>query len=354
MLLSEAFRDNLVLFLLVSSLALLVLFVYVLAQRAFVEVRDRHRRQLTALYRPHVDAILTAATPADAAGPLARLRTVPPRHLPLVGELLVSPLRVASGSTVLAAHAAGVSLGLVSRWRDQLAARAWWMRADAIRALGLIRERDAVPGIVALLEDEHPDVRAAAVDALGRIGDLSAVPALLGRLGDASRHQRARVVEALRAFGPPVTPALLGYARTHPDDLVMVADVIGFTGASGAVDDLLAWSAHPNEAVRAAALNALGSVGVDERGFYYALRALGDDSAPVRAMAARALGRSRRGDAAAYLGSRLDDEWIVAAHAATGLRLLGDEGRRELASQRDSPGQAGVLARQMLWERPAS
>ena len=68
-------------------------------------------------------------------------------------------------------------------------------------------------------------------------------------------------------------------------------------------------------------------------------------------MAARALGRSRRGDAAPYLAQHLGDEWLVAAHAATALRMLGPAGERELVARQDAPGLAGVLARQMLWER---
>jgi hypothetical protein len=98
-------------------------------------------------------------------------------------------------------------------------------------------------------------------------------------------------------------------------------------------------------------LQAIGSLGLDDRAYYYTLRALGDDSAAVRAMAARALGRSRREEAAAYLGGHLEDEWQVAAHAATALRMLGVSGERELLAREDAPGLAGVLARQMLWER---
>jgi len=105
--------------------------------------------------------------------------------------------------------------------------------------------------------------------------------------------------------------------------------------------------------VRAAALQALGSLGLDDRAYYYALRALGDASDAVRAMAARALGRSRRSDAASYLAQHLGDEWLVAAHAATALRMLGASGERELAARQDAPGLTGVLARQMLWERRA-
>ena len=256
-----------------------------------------------------------------------------------------------SGSPVEAARAAAVALGLIDRWMKDLGGHPWWRQAEAARALGLVRAEGALRPLLACLEDPHEEVRAAAVEALGHLGDPGCVPALLRALPDASRHQRARVVEAIRELGPGVAHALVAHARVHPDDLATVAELIGFTGAASAADDLLAWSSHPDDKVRASALQALGSLGLDDRAYYYTLRALGDTSEAVRAMAARALGRSRRGDAAPYLAQHLGDEWLVAAHAATALRMLGPSGERELAARQDTPGLAGVLARQMLWER---
>ena len=98
-------------------------------------------------------------------------------------------------------------------------------------------------------------------------------------------------------------------------------------------------------------MQALGSLGLDDRAYYYVLRALGDTSDAVRAMAARALGRSRRLGAAPYLAQHLGDEWLVAAHAATSLRMLGPAGERELAARQERARPHRVLARQMLWER---
>ena len=65
---------------------------------------------------------------------------------------------------------------------------------------------------------------------------------------------------------------------------------------------------------------------------------------------ARSGGRAAA-DAAPYLAQHLGDEWLVAAHAATALRMLGPAGERELVARQDAPGLTGVLARQMLWER---
>jgi hypothetical protein len=350
-LLSDFFRDYLIVFLGASFIALGVLFVYVLIRHAMATGRENREARLRTLYQPDVDAVLSAQKPADLDAAIARLASTPPRHRPQIGALLIRPLRVASGSPVDSARAAAVALGLVDRWMKDLGAHAWWRQAEAARALGLVRADGALRPLLACLDDPHEEVRAAAVEALGHLGDPGCVPALLRALPDASRHQRARVVESIRELGPSIAHALVAHARAYPDDLATVAELIGFTGAASAADDLLAWSSHQDARVRAAALQALGSLGLDDRAYYYVLRALGDTSEAVRAMAARALGRSRRAEAAPYLAQHLGDEWLVAAHAATALRMLGPSGERELSARQDTPGLAGVLSRQMLWER---
>jgi hypothetical protein len=45
----------------------------------------------------------------------------------------------------------------------------------------------------------------------------------------------------------------------------------------------------------------------------------------------------------------LDDEWLPAAHAAGALRCLGAAGQAALRARARDDGQAGNLARQMLW-----
>jgi HEAT repeat protein len=350
-LLSDLFRQYLIVFLEASFVALALLFAYVLVRHLLEHLREQREARQRALHQPAVDAVLAATSPAELEAAIGRLAAAPPRHLPLVGSLLIKPLRVASGSPVTSARAAATRLGLIDRWTKDLAAHAWWRQADAARALGLVRAEGVLKPLLALLDDPHEEVRAAAVEALGHLGDPACVPALLQALPDASRHQRARVVEAIRELGPSVAHALIAHARVRPDDLATVAELIGFTGAAGATDDLLAWSGHADAKVRAAALQAIGSLGLDDRAYYYTLRALGDTDAAVRAMAARALGRSRRGDAAPYLAQHLGDDWLVAAHAATALRMLGPSGERELVARQEAPGLTGVLARQMLWER---
>jgi HEAT repeat protein len=337
-------------FLLASTLTLGALFVYLLARRLADEGVARYRQRQVVRYRPLVDALLTASAHEWA---IDRLGRSPRRHRGVIAGMLLAPLGVATGAFVDRVHAAARALGLIDRWTRNLANRHWWARAEAVRALGLVREHAALDGLIAALDDHHDEVRAAAVEALGMLGGQRAIAALVARLSDESRHQRARVVDALRKLGEPVTPELLAYAREHLGEAADPIEVLGLVGGPAAVDDLIVWCNDRRPPVRASALQALGSIGLDDRSYYYALRSLTDEQADVRAMAAWALGRGRRADAVPYLAQHLNDEWQVAAHAAAALRALGPPGLRALRSQITEPGHSGDLARQMVWEAQA-
>jgi HEAT repeat protein len=226
----------------------------------------------------------------------------------------------------------------------------WWVRAEGARALGLVREPSSVGALLDALDEAHEEVRAAAVDALGRVGDPACGPALLARLRDESRHQRARVVEAIRSLGPSIVPVLLTHAREQAADAATTVDILGVVGGAAASDSLVEWAGDADPVVRAAALRAIGTIGLNDRSFFYALRGLNDEDPEVRGMAARALGRSGRQAAVPYLAEHLDDEWLVAAHCATGLRVLGRPGAVALEARATTPGQGAELAKQMLWE----
>jgi hypothetical protein len=347
---AELVRLVLVPFLFIGGSLLGVLLAFLVIQRVVRELAWRRRQTLVARYRPVIDSI-TQFGPTPQA--LERLRRIPAFHRPIVAGLLLAPLRAARGDVISHVREAAVAIGLIERWRADLRDRRWWLRADGVRALGFVEERSALPAILRALDDDHEEVRAAAVEAAGRLGDPRAISALLGHLADGSRYQRARVVDALRSLGSPVTPALVELARARPDQARLAIDVLGLMGTAAAIDPLLQWCGDSRGDVRAAALGALGSIGLDDRSYYFALRALRDPDPQARAMAARALGRARRPDAADYLAERLDDEWLPAAQAAGALRRLGEAGLAALQGRARDDGQAGDLARQMLWSQPA-
>jgi hypothetical protein len=345
---AELLGRVLVPFLFISGSLLGVLFAYLVIQRVVRELMWGRRQRLVARYRPVIDEITQVGLTSQT---LERLRRAPAFHRRIVAGLLLAPLHAARGNLVAHVRDAAVAIGLVEQWLDDLRNRRWWLRADGVRALGFVEELSALPAIMHALDDEHGEVRAAAVEAVGRLGDPRAIPALLQHLIDGSRYQRARVVDALRSLGPPVTPALVELARAHPEQTRLAADVLGLLGTATAIDPLLQWCGDSRSDVRAAALGALGSIGLDDRSHYFALRALGDADPQARAMAARALGRGRREDAVRYLAERLDDEWLPAAQAAGALRRLGGAGLAALQARAHEEGQAGDLARQMLWSR---
>ncbi len=343
--LTALIRAILIPILVVTGSVLAGLLIYIFFVRGARMVSERRRDRLAARYRPLVEALLD---PDLAPGAIRRLGASPVRHRPAVEGLLLAAVKVASGTFVDQVRAAASHLGLVEAWTTALGDSRWWMRAEAARALGCVREDAVVPALMARLDDDHEEVRAAAVESLGLIGDPRAIDALVAGLSRESRQQRSRVVLALRAFGPSVVEPLLAYNLRHPHDTATVAELLGQVHAVTAVDTLTSWCSDARPEVRAAALGALGTLGPCASTYYYALRALGDEVEVVRAMAARAVARCQRRDAAPYLATGLNDEWAVAAQCARGLRELGPAGRREL--ERVVEGPATALARQMIWE----
>lgn len=325
--------------------ALFLLVCHVLLLHGVRELAFRRRRRLLEIYRPAVAAALDDDHPEQG---VAMLRAAPHRHLTVLATLLLEPLRTVKGTVIERARAAAAALRLLSKWEAELNHRRWWIRAEAAHALGLIRHRGAVGRLVGALDDRSEEVRAAAVEALGRIADPAAIPELVARLAEQSRHQRVRLVEALQQFGSSAVDPLLDYAEAHPGDAAVVAELLGSIQAPSALPKLLDWCRDASAETRAATVHAIGSIGIDQRAYYYVLRALTDEAADVRAAAAWALGRSGRPDAASYLSQRLNDEWRVAAQSARALAVLGPSGRQAL--ERAASAEEGELARQVLWE----
>ena len=341
----DAVRMVVVPFLALMGAALFLLVCHVLLLHGVRELDFRRRRRLLRIYRPAVAAALHDDHPKQS---VAMLRAAPARHLPVVAALLLEPLRTVKGTVIERARALAAALRLLSKWETELHHRRWWIRAEAAHALGLIQHRGSVRQLVGALDDPYEEVRAAAVEALGRIADPVAIPELVARLGDQSRHQRVRLVEALQQFSSSAVAPLLDYADAHSGDVAIVAELLGSIRAPSALPALLEWCHAASAETRTSAVRAIGAIGVDQRAYYYLLRALTDEAADVRAAAAWALGRSGRPEAASHLSQRLGDEWMVAAQSARALAILGTSGRQAL--ERSASAEEGELARQVLWE----
>lgn len=344
---AERFRDALVPFLIAGTATLVGMLVILVGQRLIRAAAESRRRSLTARYRPVIEAALASDSPAA----MEAAATIPKRHRDLAANLVLATLRIVRGGQTERARAMATKLALTDRWKQDLQSRLWWRRSEAALALGWLRDRKASPLLTPLLDDEHEQVRAAAIDALGQIGDVWAITPLLSRLSDPTRHERARLVQALRAFGENATRALVQHGQRTANDRATVASVLSFVGGAGASDALLEWSTAADAETRSAVWTALGTIGLDDRSFYHAIKALNADEPAVRAAAARALARSGRSDAAPQLAGKLDDEWEVAAQSARALARLGAEGITALRARVDhGPGLGQDLARQVLWE----
>jgi HEAT repeat protein len=344
--LAQDLRAVLIPFLAGGTTLVFALFVLLVVHRLLRAAVAARRRRIADKYRPVIDAVLS-----DPEAALERVDAIPRRHRPVIVDLLMTPLRLVRGGQGARASAIAERLELAERWRRELGARRWWKRSEAALAVGLLRDRRSSDALVRLLDDRHDQVRAAAIDALGQVGDPAAVPALLARLGTPNLHEHVRIVQALRGFGEAAAAALVEHGHSRVDDRRTVATVLSYVGGALAAPRLIEWARTGDTPTRAAAWNALATIGLDDRTFYHALKALQDDEPQVRAAAARALSRSGRADAAPGLAARLDDEWDVAAQAARALMRLDDTGKAALRARLErGPGLGHDLAHQMLWE----
>lgn len=86
-------------------------------------------------------------------------------------------------------------------------------KTAAIKALGLIGERRAVPDLMPRLQEV--DFREAAVTALGQIGDPRAVEPILATMTATDKRYRNAAVLALQRIGAPAIPALVRDLRSR-------------------------------------------------------------------------------------------------------------------------------------------
>ena len=91
------------------------------------------------------------------------------------------------------------------------------IRLNSVRALGLVGDSSAIPEIAALAEDLPWEVRNVAVQALGRLGAVECIPLLVRSLGDPSWWVRFSAAQALYALGEPGLRALQKAMLEHTD-----------------------------------------------------------------------------------------------------------------------------------------
>ncbi len=175
-------------------------------------------------------------------------------------------------------------------------ARRWSERAHAAEVLGLAGLSEAVPALVASLNDRFEDeasVKSTATTALAKLQDPSAIPLLVKELLAIDERSARSVAEALAAFGTLAVPPLLDVLGkpNEPAARAWAARILGRAGDKRATDDLVARLNDRDDLLRAAAAEALGLI-ADVRAVQPLVRATLRDPAPqVRAHAAGSLAR---------------------------------------------------------------
>jgi len=337
-------------FLLRLGLALAgVMMAAVVVERVVYAIQLFRGARLEKRYLP----VIRRAVAGDEAarGQLARC---PSRHRLSVARLLIIPLiDDRDPARIAGTRETAQAMSLFETIRRYFRSNLWWRRAVALRAVGVMQDREYTSWVVAALDDPNPVVRGAALDALTDLQDPASLPATVVRLHDASLH-RGRRVGALLAFGSGCEPFLLELADVDAAHRVNYARALAICGTARARPALFLWTNDPRADVSAAAFEALAHVGLDNQAAALAIENLQNPNPSVRAMAARALrGWPDQSGAAHLLARQLDDEWGVAVEAARTLESMGEKGIAELRASAVRDDLAGTLARQMLWEERA-
>lgn len=114
-----------------------------------------------------------------------------------------------------------------------------------------------------VLDHELPELRMAAANAVGRAGVTEAVPALLARVDDEDRRVRQRVVRAAGRVGDQraAEPLAAMVGEASPPVRRDIATALGEIGGDGALEALVPLLRDDEAKVRLAAVKSLGGFG---------------------------------------------------------------------------------------------
>jgi HEAT repeat protein len=307
-------------------LATAVSAVLVVAARGIRLHRERRAESLGATPRRLLLSYL--AEPGEA-GELAALSELPTKQWRAVQPGAIAMLAKVRGEARDALAALFQLRGATEQAMADLDRRGTVRRARAAELLGSLRQPQAVPVLADLLGDRHWEVRHVAIRALGRIGDASVVTPLLNTLIGDHPAPAHLVAHALAQLDPGATPELLR-GLDHPDERVRAAalDTLRLRGAQGAEErGIRVLSADGSTEVRTRAAAMLGRVGTGPAVEALIVATGPGQAEPVRVAAARALGELGHPEAVPALVTRLDDPvHLVAQQAGAALARLGGPG----------------------------
>jgi HEAT repeat protein len=213
---------------------------------------------------------------------------------------------------------------LIPLLRDSLKAMDWWVRVEAVLALGALHAEVAIPALVEALKGDDQHVRAAAAATLAALRAESAAPALIEALRD-KEDVRAQAAGALGLLEiQAAVPALIEALENSRVFIGMFAAwALGKLNASAAVPALIKALEDDKDRIRPEVAAALVSIGGDLAVQEF-LKGLTDKEAVVRARAAWVLGNADVVEAVPALLQRMNDEDpSVRREAARALGKLG-------------------------------
>ena len=223
-------------------------------------------------------------------------------------------------------------IGITKKYIDTLTiSKSWKKRAFACEKLGQIGSGQAVPILLSIIRDENnedEDVRSVALRALGRIRDKRAIPVLIEALGYPETWLPPRIGEILVNIGEESINHLKKELRNFQSESRRgwSAEILGWLEAKNAVEALADSLLDASPEVRAKAAGALGKI-KDGRAIGKLTELLISEPIPfVRTRVSQALGSIGNPSVIHYLVNILKDpEWWVRVRAVEALEQLGEQ-----------------------------
>lgn len=304
--------------------------------------RDQNRRLIQGA------CLDIAAGAGDAVARLSPMR----RRARLLAETLVEFLAIIRGVERERLISAFQAMAIDEVFRARLRRGSKAGRVASAEVLAAFPGRATIDALTDLLEtSQDPELRVAAVKAMI---DLDSPPPIQVLLDDIQRRGVSDsllyqpLIRQLAAYDPDAALKALTDEALDPGALALVADAVAAAGDYRAITGLAQAARHADQALRVAAVAALGGLAHPE-GAATVVRALDDGDWEVRAAACEAAARMNIPQAVPGLITGLGDAiWWVrfqAADALTRMGPIGIEGLRQAAtSDLDSVRRSAGLA----------
>jgi HEAT repeat protein len=316
----------------ITALMLLitVLFFTSVIRRAYNAHKYRKLDQLRKVFENKIRGSLESGTMQGTQSQfLARPQSDPWQAIEDVLLLLFNEERYQSEVRTLFS-----TLGYVLFYEKQIDHSNVQVRALSVDRLGRMKSEASVAKLIALLDEENPEIVSVAVRSLSKIGGRAALQAIVERLPvilARATVTRKAMGMALQPFGADATPYLIEQ-KTGRDNLWLISCVLDILSRLPAdprsVQLATEYLSSTNAEVRCKALKVLGraeNVPAVHNLSELVLPLLKDPVWFVRLQAIRSIRALGHEAEASSIGKLIfDDSWLVRNEAAQALTVLGE------------------------------